>query len=178
MSSSDDKVVKAPDHLELIVIEGPVAEGQTLLPPARFTATSLTIGRTKASRVHIKDAAVSEKHGLLSWNEEGWVLTDCGSSNGTLVNGERLTSSDEGDDSQECGKRLKDGDVIQFGTDTKVRAEISPHASEDITVEQFLEAECHRLIQRVKGRYEQHSNKLQDEWETEHRKQLQDLLVN
>lgn len=29
-------------------------------------------------------------------------------------------------------------------------AQISPHASEDITVEQFLEAECHRLIQRVK----------------------------
>jgi hypothetical protein len=27
--------------------------------------------------------------------------------------------------------------------------QISPHASENVTVEQFLEAECHRLIQRV-----------------------------
>lgn len=43
--------------------------------------------------MHIKDAAVSEKHGILKWSEEGWVLTDCGSSNGTLVNGERLTPS-------------------------------------------------------------------------------------
>lgn len=41
------QVVKAPDHLELIIVGGPAADGQKLLPPARFTATALTIGRTK-----------------------------------------------------------------------------------------------------------------------------------
>lgn len=176
--ASSDEVLKAPDHLELIVVEGPVAEGHKLLPPARFTSTTLTIGRTKASRIYIKDSAVSEKHGLLRWIDNGWVLSDCGSSNGTLVNGERLIDSGDCGTDQESGKRLKDGDIIQFGTDTKVRAEISPHASENVTVEQFLEAECHRLIQRVQGRYEQHANQLQEEWETEHQKQLHDLLVS
>lgn len=44
----------------------------------------------QASRVHIKDPAVSENHGVLSWTAGGWVVVDSGSSNGTLVNGERL----------------------------------------------------------------------------------------
>lgn len=28
--------------------------------------------------------------------------------------------------------------------------QLAPHADEDITVEQYFEAECHRLIQRIK----------------------------
>lgn len=31
-------------------------------------------------------------------------------------------------------------------------------------MEQYFEAECHRLIQRVRGRYEQAANQLQKEW--------------
>ena len=45
----------------------------------------------QASKLHIKgDPAVSERHGAIAWTAEGWTLTDVGSSNGTLVNGERL----------------------------------------------------------------------------------------
>ena len=42
--------------------------------------------------------------------------------------------------------------------------QITPHADKNITVEQYFEAECHRLIQRVKGRCEQASNQLEAEW--------------
>jgi pSer/pThr/pTyr-binding forkhead associated (FHA) protein len=95
---------------------------------------------------------VSERHGAIAWTADGWTLTDVGSSNGTLVNGERLEPN-----GGQCGivcnlrciftvgygaamglqaqlvaavfagtaKVLKDGDIVQFGTDTKVRVEVS-----------------------------------------------------
>jgi pSer/pThr/pTyr-binding forkhead associated (FHA) protein len=48
----------------------------------------------QASKMHIKgDPAVSERHGVITWTVEGWTLTDVGSSNGTLVNGERLEAN-------------------------------------------------------------------------------------
>lgn len=115
----------------------------------------------QASKMHIKgDPAVSERHGVIAWAADGWTLTDAGSSNGTLVNGERLEANggqphpSSGDANVlscnphlcfekhlkaygECGcgyerkqllyagpaKQLKDGDIMQFGTDTKVRIE-------------------------------------------------------
>lgn len=159
---------RAPDILELHVIEGP-AKGQALPKPARCQ-TTLTVGRTKASKMHIKgDPAVSERHAVIAWAPDGWTLADVGSSNGTLVNGERLEADGP-------AKQLKDGDIVQFGTDTKVRVELAPHADEDITVEQYFEAECHRLIQRIRGRYEQHANQLRSEWQAE-RRQLEALVA-
>ncbi len=50
----------------------------------------LTVGRTRASKLHIKDSAVSEKHAELRWEGGHWNLTDVGSSNGTAVNGKKL----------------------------------------------------------------------------------------
>lgn len=51
------------------------------------------------------------------------------------------------------------------------RLQITAHADASITVEQYFEAECHRLIQRVRGRYEQAANQLEKEWTT-HKAQL------
>ncbi len=45
--------------------------------------------------------------------------------------------------------------------------QVTPHADESITVEQYFEAECHRLIQRVRGRYEQAINTLQAEFKAQ-----------
>lgn len=47
----------------------------------------LTVGRTRASKVWIKDSAVSEKHAEVFWDGKCWALQDKGSSNGTLLNG-------------------------------------------------------------------------------------------
>ena len=47
----------------------------------------LTVGRTRASNVWIKDSAVSEKHAEISWIDQNWVLQDKGSTNGTMLNG-------------------------------------------------------------------------------------------
>ena len=76
--------------LRLTVTGGP-AEGQVIDRPPRL-CTVLTVGRTKASRVHIRDPAVSEKHGEIRWTGAGWELRDLGSSNGTQVNGRALSA--------------------------------------------------------------------------------------
>ncbi len=52
--------------------------------------TVLTVGRTRASKVHIKDPAVSEKHAELRLEGGHWAVTDVGSSNGTAVNNKPL----------------------------------------------------------------------------------------
>ncbi len=81
---------RAPDLLRLTVTGGPAARRVFDRPPRLQTV--LTIGRTKASRLHIKDPAVSEKHGELRWSAAGWELRDLGSSNGTTVNGRALSA--------------------------------------------------------------------------------------
>ena len=52
--------------------------------------------------------------------------------------------------------------------------QVTPHADESITVEQYFAAECHRLIQRVRGRYEQAINTLQAEFKAQKAQLLQE----
>ncbi|KAK9812863.1 hypothetical protein WJX72_004858 [[Myrmecia] bisecta] len=120
----------------------------------------LTVGRTRVSKLHIKDPSVSERHARISWNGEAWEVEDLGSSNGTLVNGSKLEGGGP-------AVTLKDGDVIQFGEESQLRVEITPVPNESVTVEEFLEAECHRLVQRLRGRAEQLANKLGADWAAE-----------
>ena len=41
-------------------------------------------------------------------------------------------------------------------------------------MEQYFEAECHRLIQRVRGRYEQAISTLQTEWKAQRAQLMQE----
>ncbi|EIE19954.1 SMAD/FHA domain-containing protein [Coccomyxa subellipsoidea C-169] len=125
----------------------------------------LTVGRTRASKLHIKDSAVSEKHAELRWEGGHWNLTDVGSSNGTAVNGKKLAEG--------IALRLKDGDIILFGSDSLLTVELIPAFREHTTVEQHLRSECELLMQRVRGRAEQHANELLESW----RKTKQELLA-
>ena len=85
-SESSGPPVAAPvDVLRLEVTAGP-SVGAVFARPGEL----LTVGRTSKSKVHIKDAAVSEKHAVLAWEGGRWVLRDVGSSNGTAVNGKRV----------------------------------------------------------------------------------------
>lgn len=78
-----------PDSLLLKGIKGP-CEGTVYSKPALI----LTVGRTRTSKIHIKDETVSEKHAQIVWDGEAWAIQELGSSNGTEVNGKALT--DEG----------------------------------------------------------------------------------
>ncbi len=65
----------------------------------------LTIGRDAVNGVAINDAEVSRKHARLSFQGGKYVIEDLGSTNGTFVNGQRLSGP----------VVLKPGDVVSLG---------------------------------------------------------------
>lgn len=62
------------------------------------------VGRLAGSGITIADANVSRRHAAFVREGAGWAIEDLGSTNGVLLNGERVTRS-----------RLMDGDVIEIG---------------------------------------------------------------
>lgn len=89
----------------LIAQTGP-ASGQEFT----LEGDELVIGRAADNPVSIPDTSVSRKHALVRKTAEGWAVSDLGSGNGTMLNGEAI--SDE--------TILNDGDVISLG-DTELR---------------------------------------------------------
>lgn len=65
------------------------------LPPATQFAIQpgATIGRHPESAVRLNDTFVSARHARLDRDEEGWSVTDLGATNGTFVNGERISGT-------------------------------------------------------------------------------------
>jgi len=67
----------------------------------------VNIGRADYNDMQIPDDSVSSQHAKLTRREGVWVLTDVGSTNGTLVDGERI----EGDTPLAPGAFVRFGDV-------------------------------------------------------------------
>ncbi|HVN16406.1 MAG TPA: FHA domain-containing protein [Anaerolineales bacterium] len=65
----------------------------------------LTIGRDSANTISINDAEVSRRHSRLTFQGGKYVVEDLGSTNGTFVNGQRLSGP----------YVLKAGDVVALG---------------------------------------------------------------
>lgn len=65
----------------------------------------ISIGRDSSNEISINDAEVSRTHARLSFQGGKYVLEDNGSTNGTFVNGQRLTGP----------RVLKSGEVISLG---------------------------------------------------------------
>jgi hypothetical protein len=71
----------------------------------RGTADRFSIGRDANCDLAIADMTVSRRHATLERTEEGWLLTDLESTNGTRVNGWRVH-----------GKvKVTSGDLVSFG---------------------------------------------------------------
>ncbi|NXY98641.1 FHA domain-containing protein [Streptomyces sp. BR123] len=68
-------------------------------------AQPLRIGRDPGNGLRLTDETVSRVHAELGMHDGMWVLTDLGSSNGTTVNGRRVTGSIV----------VRDGDQVGFG---------------------------------------------------------------
>ncbi|KAL3148117.1 hypothetical protein ABBQ38_014398 [Trebouxia sp. C0009 RCD-2024] len=151
-NQAEDKEI-VPDELRLKVTAGPSTDTEFCKPGV----LKLTVGRTRASKIWIKDSAVSEKHADIFWDGKDWALQDKGSSNGTLLNGISL-------DAGGTASILKNGDLVQFGTDTQVAVELIPVLTETVTVQQYLEAETRRQVQSIKAKAEQRANQFHDSW--------------
>jgi hypothetical protein len=73
----------------------------------------VNVGRASDSDLSLGHASVSKIHAALQMNREGTLLvTDTGSTNGTYINGRRLSYGE--------ARTIEDGDVVAFG-DVEVR---------------------------------------------------------
>jgi len=75
---------------------------------------SLKIGRQASCRVVFNDSNVSREHAQLRRSADGWKLLDLGSTNGTKINGVKITEE----------QLLANGDELGFGT-SSAKFEIS-----------------------------------------------------
>ena len=65
----------------------------------------ISIGRDSSNEIPVNDAEVSRRHSRLTFQGGKYVLEDMGSTNGTFVNGQRLTGP----------RVLKSGEVVSLG---------------------------------------------------------------
>jgi len=94
---------RAPRPGALVVVTSPdLTEGQRL----ELTHEALTIGRGPLNDVQLDlDDFASGKHALIDPRRDGVWVEDLGSTNGSFVNGVRLSSA----------RRLAPGDVVRIG---------------------------------------------------------------
>jgi pSer/pThr/pTyr-binding forkhead associated (FHA) protein len=100
----------------MLVAQAGPASGQEF----SLEGDELAIGRASENPVSIPDTSVSRKHALVRKTETGWAVSDLGSGNGTLLNGEAVSDETE----------LVDGDVITLG-DTELRFQAGEAAGGD-----------------------------------------------
>ena len=73
----------------------------------------LSVGRVSDNELSLNDASVSKIHAALTMNSQGTLLVaDTGSTNGTFINGRRISYGE--------ARQIEDGDVVGFG-DVEVR---------------------------------------------------------
>jgi tetratricopeptide (TPR) repeat protein len=103
---------------KLVVTAGP-KEGEEF----NLDGDEYVIGRSAENPICIADSSVSRRHIVLRRLGAGWTVSDLGSGNGTLVNGEQI--SDE--------TVLASGDVITMG-DTEVTFTDLANATMDVPI--------------------------------------------
>jgi transcriptional regulator with GAF, ATPase, and Fis domain len=67
----------------------------------------VVIGRDESADIQVQADAVSRRHVEIAWENDGWVLHDLGSRNGTLLDGKRVSSA-----ALEPINEIRFGDVI------------------------------------------------------------------
>lgn len=79
------------------------------------------IGRAEHNEVRLRDTSVSGSHATLTRRSDGWILLDLGSTNGSYVDGERITGE----------QRLPGATELRFGDLKLVFRPIAGAASDD-----------------------------------------------
>jgi hypothetical protein len=64
----------------------------------------IVVGRLAECQIRLTDINVSRRHAAFVPLDDGWAITDLSSTNGTVLNGERVEKA-----------RLRDGDVVEIG---------------------------------------------------------------
>lgn len=89
-----------PRSVKVTVYQPNVAPVRMSLP-----VQTITLGRASDCTIPIRDKFLSRRHAEISWSDGRWLVRDCGSVNGTVVNGTKL----------QAPAVLKPGDRIGLG---------------------------------------------------------------
>ncbi len=87
-----DAINVQPPYPAAVVVSGPpwhsdlAHDGRILL-----SQPEVQIGRMEANDVVLSDLNVSRHHAVIRWTSKGYVIQDCGSTNGTYVQGQQIT---------------------------------------------------------------------------------------
>ena len=100
------------------------AERKRFEVPEGDGSAEFIIGRAPDCQMVIPSAAVSRRHARVRRREREVMIEDLGSSNGTFVNGEKISAA----------KALKDGDRISFGTVELIFVAPQPPPETDATM--------------------------------------------
>ncbi|MDF1562004.1 MAG: sigma 54-interacting transcriptional regulator [Deltaproteobacteria bacterium] len=103
-------------ELTLLVVEGPLAGQRVTVGEA-----PLVLGKDPAADLTLPDAAVSRRHCVLEPTESGHRIKDLGSTNGTFVDGIRITEA-----FLRIGARIKVGNVVLLFQPIYASAEVGP----------------------------------------------------
>jgi serine phosphatase RsbU (regulator of sigma subunit) len=100
-----------------ITIQTPSASAAT----KHLLTSDTSFGRASDCTIPIRDRYLSRKHAEIAADRDAWVLRDCGSANGTFLNGIRLDRD----------RPLHNGDRIRIG-DTELLFESPEHSTDRV----------------------------------------------
>lgn len=80
-----------------------IRKGLAFVRSVPLDRSPLQIGRTPDADIQLDHQSVSRRHAQLTRTRDGWRVADAGSTNGVLLNGERITAA-----------QLRPGDVIDI----------------------------------------------------------------
>ena len=111
--------------IKLVVVGGKQAGMEIPVRRSKFL-----IGRGEDCHLRPQSHTISRKHCLIRTDQGTAAIEDCGSTNGTLVNGEKI----------EQRREINDGDRIKVGV---LELEVRIPASEEVKKEEKKKAEVH-----------------------------------
>jgi signal transduction histidine kinase len=102
----------------------------------------LTLGRDATNRIQLEDNEVSRRHAEIRRDDEGYLIADLASSNGSFVNGEKI---DE--------RLLINGDRVQLGRSLLIFTDADDRSSDalahDVNIVGVNEVEGSRILKSV-----------------------------
>jgi S1-C subfamily serine protease len=105
--------------MRLVILTGSLTGTTFDVPP-----TGVAVGRRRNCDLRFGDAdeRVSGLHARIAWRDGAWIIRDEGSSNGTLLDGQRVTET-----------RLANGQIVTFGQGgPTARVELPPSAAQPV----------------------------------------------
>ncbi len=99
--------------MRLIIVEGELAGQEFALE-----RPMVVIGRGKQSDIVLAEQGISRQHASIQHGPQGWILTDLGSTNGTLLNGQPIRAQEP--------YLLRPGDGVTIGSSVLVFQQDAP----------------------------------------------------